>query len=243
MAKHVQLNNVEHAGVRIRTERRAELGDGVMLSAAFPHEFRNLQAHYPIVFANDAKADSYRPVALFGMERDENLFLTPDGWEASYLPLAVRMQPFLIGMSTPPGGEPNLEVHIDLDHPRIAKTEDEAGEALFLEHGGHTPFLKDASATLAEVHAGEGTIGPFVATLVEHDLIEPFTLDVTLKDGSTGRLAGFSTIAEEKFAALDADVAGMLHTKGMLAPIFMMIASVSQFEALIDRKNRALAHG
>lgn len=240
MTQHVQLNNVDHSGLRIRTERTAELGDQLMLAPVFPHEFRNVQAAYPIVFIKDASSGGFRPVSLFGFEDGQNLFLDEHGWDASYIPLAVRMKPFLIGVTSDETGQKRMEVHVDLDHPRVSNDE---GEPLFLDHGGHAPLLQEVTAVLEEVHTGEQSVGIFSSRLDELDLLEPFTLDITLNDGSQGRLTGYYTIAEEKLYSLDAETLGQLQEQGMLQPIYMAVASVSQFRNLIDRRNRLIEQG
>lgn len=237
MARHVQLNNIDHRNIRIRTERSEEFGDRIMAAPLFPHEFREAQAFFPIVFAKEPDSGRFRPMALFGLEEGENLFLGDGGFEAAYLPLSMRMQPFLIGFTGPEGPGRGMEVHINLDHPRVNETE---GEKLFLEHGGHTEFLQGIADLLGEVHAGEQNITPFSAMLNELDLIEPFSLDVTLNDGSRGRLAGYYTIAEEKLYALGGEDLERLQVSGMLQPLFMAVASLSQFLSLIERRNRRL---
>ncbi len=235
MPKHVQLNNIEHAKLRVRTERSAELGDNVMFSPTFPHEFRNVQAHYPIVFIKEEKENRFRPIALFGMEKDENLFLENDKWDAPYLPIVNRMQPFLIGVK--PGPEREMEVHVDIEHPRMSETE---GTPLFLDHGGHSDMLKEIVGILGDVHEGEASINGFSAALTDLGLLEPFTLDVTLNDNSKNRLAGFYTISEEKLQTLSAAHLDGLHKSGFLMPIFMAVASIAQFRGLIDRRNSRL---
>ena len=232
MARHVQLNNVEHGTLRVRTERRADLGDAVMSAPLFPHEFRQAQAHYPIVFSKAGETGRFRPVALFGLEAGENLFLTEEGWDAAFLPAAMRMQPFLIGRAADGG----MEVHVDLDHPRVG----EDGEPVFLEQGGHAPLLQTASEVLGEVAGGDGASGAFCDLLADMDLLEPFTLDVTLDDGSTGRLAGLYVVAEERLAGLGAADLSRLQEAGALMPVFMAVASLSRLEALIARRNARL---
>ena len=64
------------------------------------------------------------------------------------------------------------------------------------------------------------------------------TIDVTLDDGMQGRLAGLYTIAEEKLYSLDAAGLGRLQEHNFLLPIYMAVASISQFRTLIDRRNR-----
>jgi hypothetical protein len=234
MTRHVQLNTTDHGKLRVRMERSADLGDGAMFAPVFPGEFRRAQAHYPIVFIKDAGTGGFRPVALFGLEEGSNLFLDDGRWDAPYLPRAVRMQPFLIGRVASANGEQRLEVHIDLDHPRVSES---LGEPIFLDHGGHAPVLQEATRLLSEVHEGEQLLPGFCASLQELDLIEPFTLDITLDDGTQGRLAGYYTIAEETLHGLDGAALERLQTAGFLNPVFMMIASMAQLTGLIERRN------
>lgn len=233
MTRHVSLNNIDHAHLKVRTERCAALGDDVMFTPVFPHEFRRIQAHYPIVFIRDPGADRFRPVALFGLEEGSNLFLSGRVWDAAYIPLTVRMKPFLIGR----GGDGSLGVHIDFDHPRVSETD---GEPLFLQQGGQSQLLQQIAEILGEVHEAEQALPAFTAMLDELALIEPFTLDVTLPDGTEGRLSGYYTIAEESLYGLDSDTLGRLQRAGYLQPLFMVVASLSQLTGLIERRNARL---
>ena len=230
MANHAPLNNVDHKNLRVVTTRGAAYGDAVMSALTFPAEFRDLQACYPIVFAQDGNG-SYDAIALLGFEQGENLFLGPNGWDAPVIPLTVQRQPFMIGR----GDE--LSVHIDLDSPRVRDGGIE-GEALFLTYGGTSEYLERISSVLRTIHDGLAASRAFVAALVELELIESFVLDVELDDGSQNRLAGFYTINEDRLAQLSADQLAALHGKGYLQAIYMAVASLAQFRALIQRKNQ-----
>ena len=235
MTNTVLLNNVDHHDLRLRTQRSAAWGDGVMLAHAVPAEFRELQAHYPIVFQKSADGTTFHPVALLGFQDGQNLFLDADGWDAGYLPLAIEREPFLIGRD---GGE--LLVHVDLDSPRLSRSD---GEPLFLAHGGTTDLLEHINSVLLTLHEGLQATPAFVAALLAHDLLESFVLDVEQPDGSQQRLAGFYTIAEERLAALDGAALAQLHRAGHLQSVFMAVASLSNLAALIERQNRRLAGG
>jgi hypothetical protein len=232
MANHAPLNNVDHKNLRIVTTRGAAYGDAVMSALTFPAEFRDLQACYPIVFAQDGNG-GYDAVALLGFEQGENLFLGPDGWDAPALPLTVERQPFMIGR----GGD-DLAVHIDLDSPRVRDGGIE-GEALFLTYGGTSEYLERISSVLRTIHEGMAASRAFVGALVELELLESFVLDVELDDGSQNRLAGFYTVNEDRLAQLTAEQLARLHRDGYLQAIYMAVASLAQFRALIQRKNRA----
>lgn len=229
MSNHVLLNNVDHKDLRVITARGAAYGDDAMLAITFPSEFRDLQAHYPIVFRKTLDGTSFEPVVLFGFQDRENLFLGAAGWDASYVPLAIERQPFLIGMTD---GEPM--VHIDLASPRISNTD---GEAVFLTHGGNTEFLEHVNSTLLSIYQGLQATPAFVAALLEHALLESFVFDVELDDGSHNRLVGFYTIDEEKLNALSGEAIAHMHQAGYLQALYMVLASLSNLRALVERKN------
>jgi hypothetical protein len=228
MSNPVLLRNVEHKDLRIIPGRGTRFGDGEMMCPTFPAEFRNVLAHYPIVFRETGDAQRYEPVALFGFQDGENLFATADDWDALYVPMAVARRPFLIGLS-----DDGLSVHVDLDHPKVSTT---MGEPVFLEFGGHTEFLEYINSTLLGLHQGLQSNAGFVAALLDLGLIEPFTLNIELKDGSQNQLAGLSTINEEKLAALDGAALGRLHQSGYLLAAHLIVASLAKLRELIERK-------
>lgn len=238
MAHHALLNNVDHKNLKIITTRSADFGDNVMSTMTFPSEFRSVQAHYPIFFSKQPDTGQFQALAVFGFEEGENLFLDEDGWDASYIPLTIERQPFLIGFQSGTGaGEPNTVIHIDMDSPRVSETE---GEAVFLEHGGLTEYLQHVNSVLHTIHEGFEGNQAFVDALLKYDLLESFTLDVELNDGSKYRLAGFYTINEEKLGELDGESLASLNRDGHLQPIYMIIASLSNIRDLIDRRNARL---
>lgn len=229
MTDNVLLNNLDHKDLRIITARGADYGDNVMFALTFPAEFRSVQAHYPIVFRKAADGQ-FQPLVLFGFHDGQNLFLGRNGWDATYLPLMMERQPFLIGI-----GDEQLTIHVDLDSPRISRT---TGEAVFLEHGGTTEFLERMNSILLAIHQGLESTPPFIAALLEHELLESFVFDITLADGSQNRLAGFYTIHEDRLNALGGVALECLSKAGHLQAAYMAIASLSNFRELIERQNR-----
>jgi hypothetical protein len=230
MANTVLLNNVDHKDLRVITRRGAEYGDNVMFAITFPAEFRSLQAHYPIVFRKSPDGTTFQPIALFGLQEGQNLFLRRQGWDATYLPLAIERLPFFIGVA-----DEEMVVHVDLDSPRISATQ---GEAVFLTHGGTSEFLERMNSVLLAIHRGLESTPAFIAALLEHDLLESFVFDIELANGSQNRLAGFYTINEERLNALGGSTLERLCKAGHLQAVYMAIASLSQFRALIERQDQ-----
>ncbi|MCT8987105.1 SapC family protein [Shewanella phaeophyticola] len=237
MSQHVLLNSIDHKDLKVKTSRSAALGDNVWFSVTFPQEFRSIQAHYPIFFHKDSATGQFYSMALFGFQQDENLFLSDAGWSASYVPLSVRRQPFLIGQQTvrEDGVERQQRViHIDIDHPRVSQTE---GEALFLPYGGNTPLLDEVGEMLEVIHHGLIDSQRFIDALIEHELLESFTLDIELDNGKKHQMIGFYTINENTLATLSADTLATLHQQGYLQAIYMALASQSKVRDLLNLKN------
>ena len=239
MTDYALLNNVDHADVKIITERSDRYGDDIMQALVFPFEFRNVQACYPILFQQDGTGGFY-PLALFGFQEKENLFLDDSGWQAPYIPAMVRREPFLIGFQdskTQGETEQTRVLSIDMDHPRVNK---EHGEPLFQPLGGRTPFLEDAANLLETIYAGIEHNRAFMGALQANDLLEAMTLEIELRDGSRNQLIGFQCLNEEKVQALPAEILGDFHERGYLMPLFMVLASMGNIQRLVELKNASL---
>ena len=191
-----------------------------MSALTFPAEFRNVQAHYPIVF-HKTRDGQFQPLALFGFQDKQNLFLDADG-----LGCAVRAADDRApAVPDRPSAIDELMVHIDLDSPRVSRTE---GEPLFREHGGNTEFLERMSSVLLDDSSRAWRpCRPSSPRCCEHDLLESFVLDVELDDGSQHRLAGFYTINEERLArARRGGARTTAPGRATCRPIYMAIASL-----------------
>lgn len=235
MTRPVLLDNVTHRHLRLRTERSAALGDARQSALALPAEFRQLQAHFPIVFQLVEGEVGFQPIALFGLEDDQNLFLTDTGWDAPVMPMALQRDPFLIGRA--PDG--SLQLHIDLDSPRLVRPEEgEVGTALFLPQGGFSETLDHAVQLMEHLHAQAQLLPAFIAALTQHQLLEPFVFDLEMPGGEQVRLTGLYTVNEDRLHALPGAALEALARDGHLLPVYMQIASLAQLPVLAERAAR-----
>ncbi len=235
MAKHELLNNIEHKDLKIITEKSAFFGNNKTYTVVFPFEFKHVQADYPIFFLKDKNTDEFSSIALFGFEQNENLFLTDEGWQASYIPLMIEREPFLIGFQEQNGEDAQPVINIDMDSPRVSK---ESGTEIFLEHGGNSEYINRISTILKAIHDSKASTDLFITRVQELDLLEPLNLDIQLNDGSNNRLSGFYTINEEKLADLNGEQLAGLNKSGLLHVIYMVIASHANLNSLIQRKDK-----
>ncbi|VUD41914.1 hypothetical protein TDB9533_00586 [Thalassocella blandensis] len=237
MSNTVLLDNVTHKNLKIITRKSAAFGDNLPSVLTFPQEFRNIQTHYPICFQQDSQNGRYYAAALMGFEDNENVFLDQDHWDASYIPLMIERQPFFIGGKKTADGQETQVIYVDMDSPRISETE---GEFVFMAQGGNSAYLDRISNILGAIHQGQEDSLNFFNALLEYELMEPFTLEVKLVDGSNNKLVGFQTINEEKLRALPAGVLETFSRNGILQQAYWVLASQSNFAALIQRKNNRI---
>lgn len=232
MSNHQILNLADHAGLRVHVEPGARFGDGVMACLAVPSEFRRLACDYPILFRFDQENRRFGALALMGFEPGENLFLDGDSWHAANKPMALAVQPFLIGRAREV--DARAQVHIDLDHPRVSRNGE--GMRVFDDSGQPTPYLEQAIAMLEELDEGHRASEGFFAALDRYDLLEPFALDIALDEGREHRLVGYHLIDEGKLRGLEPAAVGELHAAGHLLPLFMALASLSNLGKLARRR-------
>lgn len=234
MSRYEVLDREKHRQTRIKTGYGAALGDAVMYVMTYPMEFRDIQGCYPILFTKDPNTGGFFAAAVLGFDREQNLFLQDDGWDATYVPAMVQRQPFLIAKRGENDDDAPV-VSLDLDHPRVSQDD---GEALFEDDGSPSEFLNQKIALLDKLHRGLQHGKGFCETLIRHELLEQITLDFTFNDGGKETVEGFYTIAEERLYELKGDALESLNQAGFLQPIFMAVASLSRMRDIIDRRNR-----
>lgn len=237
MAKHLLLNNITHKDLKIITRHSPAFGDNVGSTLTFPTEFADVHREYPILFQKNPDTGKFQSVVLLGLKSDENLFLDePGGWKANYIPAVIERGPFLIGFqdqSRDGGSERTPVIHVDMEHPRISETE---GEAVFLDHGGLSPYLEKISKILNRIYDGMQISDAMFAAFAELDLIEPVNLEIELNDREVYRLHGNYTIHQEKLANLRGADLERLNRSGFLRCAFLAVESLGNIQRLVQLK-------
>lgn len=236
MVNKVLLNNVDHADLKLSIRHGAEFGDDVNQMLVFPTEFEELQREFPIFFRKDADG-AFHSVVLLGLDKDENLLLDENGWRTRYVPAIQQRGPFSIAVQERQiDGEVRRDpvVHIDLDDPRVSRTE---GEPIFLPQGGNSPYLKHVTRVLQAIHTGLEMNQPMFAAFEEMDLIEPVRLELKLSETEQYVIPDRYTIGADKLAALDGSRLERLHAGGFLSAAFHVASSLGNLSRLIELKN------
>jgi hypothetical protein len=228
------LNNIAHQDLRVITRPAAKFGDNVPTVLTFPTEYGDVQREYPIFFRKDAATGEFMSVALLGFEKNENLFLDENGWNATYIPGIVARGPFLIGFQEQANGREPV-IHVNLEDPRISTSE---GEPIFLPQGGNSRYLERVVTILDGIHRGMEVSKAMFAAFTSLQLIEPVKVEIKFNDEELFDLMGFYTLSEEKLAALDGESLEKLNKAGFLQGAFLVIASLNNVKKLIDMKHR-----
>jgi len=239
LGQHVLLNNVDHHDLRMIIRHGADLGDGVNQTLIFPSEYQEIQRHYPIFF-RQAEGGGLKSVALLGFDRDENLFLDGDRWDAAYVPARHRVAPFLIGQpKAAPGqdlpAEAEAMILVDPDHVRISRTE---GVPLFLPQGGNSPTLGQVIQVLQQVYAGQTVSDRMFAAFHEAGLLAPVEINVETNERQSYLLKDMLTISRDALHHLDGERLKALNEAGFLALAFHVVSSLGNLSHMIDLKNR-----
>lgn len=234
MTRTTLLDNIAHASLRVAQKAGAAYGDAVNQTLIFPTEIEAAQREYPILIQRDAEG-SWQLVALLGFDRNENLFLSNDGWTSRYVPAVHRRGPFLIGRQMRDGVDEPM-IHVDLDDPRVGGE----GESLFLAHGGNSAYLDSIAQALATIHEGHAMVGPMFEAFEASGLLMPVALKVEIDETRHYDIGDRFVIDAERLAMLEGDALRALNADGFLGLAFAIRASLGNIDDLIARKRALL---
>lgn len=229
--------------VPLNKQQRVVLPEGRKL----PLVFRNLTAlplsyaefgaacrDYPIAFVSGDAGKTFLPMAVLGLENQQNLFVTENGsWEAAvYLPAYIRRYPFCMTRVTVDGKE---------QAERVACVEKRAindkGEALYDAKGEPLRVWEERRKLLFEYEADLVRSEEMCCTLAELQLLETFTMQAVPNQGTPIAMTGMYRVAESRLAELAADPLKTLVQKGILARVYAHLISLNNFGRLLDRRS------
>lgn len=239
MAELTALNSQTHRDLRIDVGRAyLELGAASIVGVV-PREFHRLMAHYPILFVK-SEAGQLEPAVLLGFSQGENLFISASEWDAGYLPLHIRRQPFGLVQreaDAAAGTPASLELGLDLGSPYVQSLH---GERLFGDDGQPAALLLNVNEIMKALVTGAREASAFVEKLTQLNLLEPVRIDIELIDARATKLEGFYWISSAVLKALPAAQFLELRDLDYLEWIYFQTASLVHVAGLVARKNKRL---
>ncbi|WP_408591042.1 SapC family protein [Novosphingobium sp.] len=236
MTDFVSLDFAQHKLLRLANRHGAELGDALGMVGAVPTEIPALAASYPLFFRKAPGSGRFELAAMLGFTATQNLFLDGERWDAGYVPLALRCEPFAVGQSAATPDRNTLL--IDLDSPRLTRSD---GDVLFFSDGRPSERLQAIVDALEALVTGAQVGRDYATALETLDLIEPVDVRVEADDGPPLTLSGLYTIAQDRLNALPDAALLDLRARGFLPWIYQQAASVGQIANLIVRRDRIRA--
>ena len=230
------LNSEAHRDLRVVTKRGAEYGENTHVVPVVADELRDLVLEYPVILVKDKESGRFNMCAMLGFEQGENLFLDGEEWDATYIPVHIRRQPFSLTYTALKDGHldpESLIISIDVESKRVQKEE---GERLFDDEGKQTDFLKEVNGVLAGIGTSTASTEAFINALAEHDLIEPANLDVQFAGGEKKRFEGLYSVQDEKLGKIEGEALADLYKHGYLQAAWLMLASFGNVRKLLLRR-------
>ena len=195
-------------------------------------EFALAGRDYPLVFVSGDQGKTFLPMAVLGLEAQQNLFIADDAWDpAVYVPAYVRRYPFCMTRVTVDGRE---------QAERVACVEKKAlndrGEPLFDDTGNPLPEWASRQKLLFEYEADLARTDEMCSRLAALGLLEPFTMQATPAGGQPLALAGMYRVNEAKLPELEPAALQELAKTGILGRVYAHLISLDNFRRLLDRR-------
>ena len=234
-----RINSTLHKDLRVTTAYERELGHGMGAIMILPREILEVQREYPILFRKHPETGQLLPIALFGFEQQENLFLTSESkWNANYIPLAMSKGPFFVGINGPENTAENLVVCINRDDSRVGQ---DNGELLFDERGNPSAYLESIRLNLFRLHEGIADTKKMIDAFLAANLIESVNMEIEFSDKKSINFNGAYTINAENLHQLDEATMTQLNVDGYLALAYFIAGSLGNVSKLIALKNQRIA--
>jgi hypothetical protein len=200
-------------------------------------EFPAAAMDYVIVFPGSEEA--MQPVAVLGIEADENRYLDPDGrWDARYIPAFVRRYPFVFSKT-----EDGNKLIVCIDEGYEGWSQEGRGKRLFDANGEQTVYFKRMLQFVQEYQREHSRTAAFCQKLKDLGLLGPATARFKHPSGKQGAMTGFMAVDREKLKALPGDELAELAKTGELELIYVHLQSMRNFGILLARGTGDQAEG
>jgi len=229
-----QLNRRDHGDMAYKASDDFGFARGINAVPLVTGEFVAASIDFAVVFAPNE--DAPMPVALCGVDADNNVFVGADGkWQVSYTPAFLRRWPFVF--STDAAAE-TLTLCIDERAPGFNR--EGRGERLFDSDGEATGFTTRMLDFLKEFQTQHERTKAFGRKLNELDLLQSVEAQIALPGQQARTLTGFQVVDRDKLKALPAETVEQMFRSDELELIYLHLFSVRNLERLRERAVQAI---
>ncbi|WOT05036.1 SapC family protein [Shewanella youngdeokensis] len=187
----------------------------------------------PIFFVRDNHSGNWVLTGFTSFVQGQNLLVRDDQWRALYTPTALQTHPFYL-MQSPKDPQ---QYTIGLD-PESSALTTEPGETMFDEHGKASLYLSNIKTLIETDLNNDMLTHKFSQKVVDLGLLKAVNIAVNHQHNASQSLNGLFTINEEKLQQLPSDSLKELSKLGYLSPLYAMLTSLYQLNALIQYHNQ-----
>lgn len=222
----VALDRDVHQELKIQNNKGFGFARSCQTAILAAVELNQALKEFPVVFIKEN--DNYLPIAVFGLQQNQNLFIDEAGqWTARYMPAFIRRYPFVPALGQK--ADDPMTVCIDEEAECVSR---DAGEPLFIE-GKNSPLLENAMRLLEDYKAQMDVTLGLVKQLTDAGLFSEKTAQFKLNDGQAFDLTGFATVDTEKLAKLSPETIYHLLQSGALHLAYLHLSSLDNWDRLI----------
>ncbi|MCL7929597.1 SapC family protein [Halomonas llamarensis] len=224
MTEWIALSRTNHAEHTYAPREGYGHASGQVIAPVMLAELPKLLPHYVVGFL--AGDDGLLPVAVLGVEKDQNLYLHPDGrWLAKYVPATLRGYPFVLANNGKGKGDKTLSIAADhlLEH---------GGKPLF-DNGEPAKPVADTLAFLTQCEGNRQATLNACQMLEKAGVLSPWTLTVPIGEGHK-QVNGLYRVDEQTLNALDAETYATLQGAPMQLA-YGQLYSMAQVDQLTQR--------
>jgi hypothetical protein len=228
----IPLDSVKHKNLRVNVDRNYAHVSNQNMAPLLASEFIPASTNFPIVFVKQQETGKFKSVGLLGLNAKENLVFANNKVRSNYIPVNIRRYPFAAGGKV----ADKSEMILCIDENSALLNEKE-GVQIFDEDGKPSEATQQVTNMLTDILAKDAATDIFITFLVENDLLQPAEVTLTLGEEGERQLNGLYKVDEEALNELSDDLVLTLYKRKYFAAIYAHLASLSQFDRLLQLKS------
>ena len=186
---------------------------------------------FPVFISRLQGQGDFALSALTSFTPGQNAFVSADTWQSSFQPSEMQTFPFALVR----GEDDQPTLAMDQSLPVFST---DTGDALFDEGGQPSLWVDQLKNQLLSVTEHTALTKHFLDLLSELGLLSQIVITLEQADGEANRIGGLNMINEDRLKSLSPDQLADLNQRGFLGPIYAILFSVFQLNALILRHNQ-----
>lgn len=229
--KIAPLDSVKHRNLFIQVDQNYRHVSNQNMVPLVASEFLQASTNFPIVFVKQEETGKFKSVALLGLNNDENLIFSNGKIHSNYIPANVRRYPFAAAAKN--AQESEMILCIDENSALLSE---KSGVKIFEDNGQPSKSTQEVSEFLTDLLAKDAATDTFIDFLVEHDLLQAAEVKIQLGEEGDRKLNGLYKIDEEALNELSDEMVLTLYQRRYFAAIYAHLASLNQFNRLLQLK-------